>query len=95
MAGRVVTDPSEWDELVTRSVGFASDLSPEHKDVTIVYKRINGEWTPWTMIAESAALRSIGQRGRGLYALTQLNPPRKTSIGYALVQMTCSSNNDD
>ena len=81
MAGRVLVAPGEWDEVATRAVGFAADLSPEYKEVTIVFKRLGGEWVPWTLVAESYALRSVGVKGRGLYTLQRLRRSRPTAVG--------------
>jgi len=77
----VVKDPDTWDVLTTQAVGFATDLDPTLKDVEIVYKRTAQGWTPWVMVAQSAALRAIGIRQRGLYALQPFRGPRQTRLG--------------
>eukprot|EP00966_Prymnesium_polylepis_P192166 4453281-Prymnesium_polylepis.1 len=85
MAGRLVADPDMWDAVdVTRAVGFARDLSPGFGAV-VVYKRVQGSgWTPWVLVTQSAALRAAGHVGRGLYTLRDLQPPRRTAIGYTV-----------
>ena len=47
------------------------------KDVQIAWKRVDGEWKPWVMVAQSAALKAIGVRQRGLYALEGYRPRQK------------------
>lgn len=79
----MITDTDEYDVVVTRAVGFAADLDAELKDVSIVYKRIGGQWVSWVMVAQSAALRSIGIRQYGLYALHTFRGPRETKLSTA------------
>lgn len=79
--GRVIRDSSAWDELdATGIAGFSTDLDPGFR-VLVTYKRVNGEWEPWTLVTQSARLKAIGVSGRGLYTLQRLRAPRDTNIG--------------
>ena len=77
--GRVVTDDGAWDQVdATDLVGFTVD--PGFR-VVVTYKRVRGQWQPWTLVTQSAALKEKGIPGRGLYTLQPLISPRKTAIG--------------
>eukprot|EP00966_Prymnesium_polylepis_P336765 7391735-Prymnesium_polylepis.1 len=80
-AGRVIRDDGAWDEIdAIGVVGFASSLDPGF-GATVTYKRVQGQWIAWTMITQSAALKTKGISGRGLYTLQPLRAARQTSIG--------------
>ena len=51
-----VVDPDTWDTITTQAVGFAADTDPDFRTVIIAYRRVAGEWVPWVMVAQSAAL---------------------------------------
>eukprot|EP00966_Prymnesium_polylepis_P276642 6391134-Prymnesium_polylepis.1 len=43
--------------------------------------RVSGEWVPWTLVTQSAALKRAGIKGRGLYTLQPLRASRETALG--------------
>ena len=81
-----IFDAAEYDvvELDARSIGLADATAdgPASR-VHIVYKRTGMHWTPWVMVAQSAALASIGITSLGLYTLQPLRPRRQTRLGWS------------
>lgn len=80
----VIVDDAAFDvvKLDAHAIGLA-DVAPEASDVFVAYKRVGGRWVPWVAVAQSAALKSIGAVGYGLYTLQDLKPRRQTRLGYS------------
>ena len=67
------------------------ELRPEHFPILqttlpmqIIYQRVDGEWVPHLLVAESAILHRAGApRGMGVYALRRFRGPRevKSALG--------------
>ena len=80
----VIVDSAAFDvvKLDAHAIGL-TDVAPEASDVFVAYKRVGGRWVPWVAVAQSAALKSIGKVGYGLYTLQDLKPRRQTRLGYS------------
>lgn len=77
---KIVGDDDEWDAVETRAVGFAADL--QGASVTVLFRRVHGEWHAELLVAPSAALREVGARGLGLYTLRPLQGRRQTRMAW-------------
>ena len=80
----VIVDDAAFDvvKLDAHAIGL-TDVAPEASDVFVAYKRVGGRWVPWVAVAQSAALKSVGKVGYGLYTLHDLKPRRQTRLGYS------------
>ena len=80
----VIVDDAAFDVAIldAHAIGL-TDVAPEANDVSIAYKRIGNRWIPWVAVAQSAALKSVGKVGYGLYTLQDLKPRRQTRLGYS------------
>ena len=65
-----------------KNMQFFGDLDPGFQTADVVYRYDeNDEWLPIFLVAQSAALRSIGRRGWGLYAMQRFRGQRRGTFG--------------